>query len=584
MSVRRITRIGLARSGGVVLGLAVVAAGALGACTHTPPPPPSGTTPATNAAVASVARASGSVATSSGAPFADTSFARVIVTSMADVQDVAIAPRTVFVAARDALGIYDRIRRDWLAPIGVPDGYVPRQPLAMMADPREDAVWIATADTVSRYTVDGSPPMHARVPGEAREMMFDLRAVANGVLVRTPSGWLQVNRAGAVRPVDATQLPPPESRVERPTTESLLRRHPALATASSLTRDESDRTYRTTGIAESPGGEELWIGTAGNGVFRLDPRSGRAIHELFGPPETPVGALAMESAGLWIAGASRSPNARAALAYSAPSLGGWQWVEAGLSRLAGARPLSMTVDGRNAWLATDLGVARASLRDRSPLRYWNSGNGLPSDVTYAVAPAPTGAWVGTTSGVMWIPEQGAVRPAARPLTRGTIRPPAVRALALCGDTLWVGSDSGLFVMQPATPSNPMRAYSSGSDPVLDARIVALVAHDSVLAVASEKSVELVNRRTGRIIARPAAADYSTLGGISSIALDERALWVGGRNGVMMLIRDSRTVRSLRAPSQIPGPVTALALSLNAGWIGTPDGLVRMRRAADGGAP
>jgi ligand-binding sensor domain-containing protein len=157
-------------------------------------------------------------------------------------------------------------------------------------------------------------------------------------------------------------------------------------------------------------------------------------------------------------------------------------------------------------------------------------------------------------------------------------------LALCGDTLWVGSDSGLFVMQPATPSNPMRAYSSGSDPVLDARIVALVAHDSVLAVASEKSVELVNRRTGRIIARPAAADYSTLGGISSIALDERALWVGGRNGVMMLIRDSRTVRSLRAPSQIPGPVTALALSLNAGWIGTPDGLVRMRRAADGGAP
>src|SRR5690349_8433310 len=112
MSERRITRIGLARSGGVVLGLAVIAAGALEACTHTPPPPPNGTTPATNAAVASVARASGSVATSSGAPFADTSFARVIVTSMADVQDVAIAPRTVFVAARDALGIYDRIRRD----------------------------------------------------------------------------------------------------------------------------------------------------------------------------------------------------------------------------------------------------------------------------------------------------------------------------------------------------------------------------------------------------------------------------------------------------------------------------------------
>ena len=66
-------------------------------------------------------------------------------------------------------------------------------------------------------------------------------------------------------------------------------------------------------------------------------------------------------------------------------------------------------------------------------------------------------------------------------------------------------------------------------------------------------------------------------------MDDRSIVMVGTDGVVVL-RRAGGVRALRALRDIPGPVLDVALGREWIWLATPEGLVRLSRASDGGLP
>ena len=108
------------------------------------------------------------------------------------------------------------------------------------------------------------------------------------------------------------------------------------------------------------------------------------------------------------------------------------------------------------WAATDQGVLRLE-RSSGAVRQFDTHNGLPSLDVRALAPAPGGVWIGTARGLAIVPDSdGAVR-----ATASQILDAAVLALAVRGDTLWLGTSAGPYVLPPgadapvsAAPGHP----------------------------------------------------------------------------------------------------------------------------------
>jgi hypothetical protein len=121
----------------------------------------------------------------------------------------------------------------------------------------------------------------------------------------------------------------------------------------------------------------------------------------------------------------------------------------------------------------------------------------------------------------------------------------------------------------------------GADPALRRRITALAWSDSVLLAAGDDGVMQLAPRGGVEPTRVLSLDVSQVGQLTRLAIDERTIVMAGTDGVLIAIRGGG-LRVLRAPAQVPGPVLDVLLSREFIWLATPEGLVRLRRATDGG--
>jgi ligand-binding sensor domain-containing protein len=69
-----------------------------------------------------------------------------------------------------------------------------------------------------------------------------------------------------------------------------------------------------------------------------------------------------------------------------------------------------------------------------------------------------------------------------------------------------------------------------------------------------------------------------------VAIDDRTMWLAGTDGVVIVSRRDGATRVLRVPADVPGPVLDIAVNRDYLWLGTPQGLIRLRRRGDGGLP
>jgi ligand-binding sensor domain-containing protein len=212
-----------------------------------------------------------------------------------------------------------------------------------------------------------------------------------------------------------------------------------------------------------------------------------------------------------------------------------------------------------------------NVEDDSRVAMWNATQGMPSDVVTSVVARADDAWVGTTAGLVHV--------------GGTVRPVGPRVqihgLASWGDTLWIASNAGVLAL---APQDSVPRTLDLDDSRLRRPIVAVARDDSVvIAITSDAELLEIDVRAERVLP-PRAASVSSLREIARVAVDAQTLWLAGEGGVLVIDRGTGRSTFLAAGTVLPAAATDVIITREVAWVGTRDGLVRIRRRADGMPP
>ena len=513
--------------------------------------------------------------------------------SFSNVQAVAVSRRYVFAAGSSGIAIYDRVLNAWLPPLTRDDGLTDQQITVLAGDPVEDALWLGVPGGVIMYRPLTAQLQRTIVTGVPELIAFDRSETGAGngdAMVRAGGEWTRISRVGLatpmVRPPLANTLILPRTLNDLYTQFPTLRTQPSLL----LRSQQSDRPLRNvqivSGAASPERASEVWLGTAGDGLFRLDPAFMQSTPLPYGLMEPGVGALALAADGVWAAGLGQSLG-RGGLSFVASDLQRFRWIDGTISvPLAGVRSLALVTRASRAWLGTDRGLVRVRLDGTQAMQAWGVLDGLPDERVLSVATRDDGVWAGTARGLVYVSDSSDTR-AVR--TRGLgvrlLDNVPVHALQFTGDTLWIGTEAGLMaVASPNGTAGGAVSRPVGGDPALRRAIRALAWSDTVLLAATDDAVLRLAPRGGVEPVRVDLLDVRQVGRVTKVAIDERTMWLAGTDGVMIVSRRDGATRVLRVPGDLPGPVLDMAVNRDYMWFGTPQGLIRLRRRGDGGLP
>lgn len=508
----------------------------------------------------------------------------LLISRFSDVLGIAASRRYVFVAGPRGLAIYDAQFDWWLPPRRGAQQLGAFSRAVMAADPVSDAVWMGGQGEVRYYQPNTDYAFGVPIAGIVDLIAFDARDPGRGAYVRAGGGWSLVSTAGGVQPLGA--LPAGVQLQTPPDLGEVYRRYPNVRDLGpTITTDERLRTWQVTVGTIAPDRGEVFLGTLGNGVYRVDPAFARGRQLPYGLLSEGAGAVARAADGVWVAplGLVSGLRARGGLTFVRGDLQEWRWIEDERERvLENARTFDLQLRGSIAWVATDQGVVRIDTRASRPQAVrWALINGLPADDALAVEPREGGAWVGTTRGLAWVSDTGRrVQPVAGRVGDAVAAGLPVRALLATGDTLWMGTDAGLLLLPPGEQQRPVRSSLQEGDARLAGRIAALAASDSIVAVGlGTGDVVQVDRRAGRLVPR-GGADVRIVGPVVALAMDPRSLYVLGISGLVAVDRVGGTSRYLSI-GELGGEAYDVLLTDEAAWVATRAGVVRLARRAGG---
>ncbi|MFN9086270.1 MAG: hypothetical protein ACK5XT_09340 [Gemmatimonas sp.] len=509
--------------------------------------------------------------------------------SFSTVQAVAVSRRFVYAASGGGIAVYDRVMEAWLPPLTRDQGLIDQQITVIAGDPVEEAVWFGVPGAVVSYRPQTEQLQRTIVTGVPEYIAFD-RGGTGDAFVRSAGQWTRISRIGLSAPL--AQPPVPASVIAPSTLNDLYTRFPTLRTQPQLLLREqaANRPLRQfallSGAASPERVSDVWLGTDGDGLYRLDPTLLQAQALRFGLLEPGVGALALAADGVWVAGLG-VPSSRGGLTFATSDLQQWRWLEGTISTpLTGLRAYTLATRAERAWMGTDRGLVRLRLDGENDVAAWTTLDGLPDDRVLAVAPRDEGAWVGTRRGLQFVSDSARVRSTrTRGLGARLLDNTPVYALLFTGDTLWAGTESGLLAIpRPDAVAGGTLARPRAQDPALRRPVRSLAWSDTVLLAATDDAVLRLAPRGGVEPVRIPALDVLQVGQVTRVAIDNRAMWLAGTTGVVMLSRQTGALRVLRVPADVPGPVLDLVASRDWLWLGTPQGLVRYRRTGDGLVP
>ena len=509
--------------------------------------------------------------------------------SFSNVQAVAVSRRYVFAAGSSGIAMYDRLMNRWLPPLTRDDGLSEQQITVLAGDPVEDALWLGVPGGVILYRPLTEQVQRTIVTGVPDLIAFD-RAGTGDAIVRAGGEWTRISRVGIATPM---LRPPLATALILPRTlNDLYAQFPTLRTQPSLLlrSQQSDRPLRSvqiiSGAASPERASEVWLGTAADGLFRLDPAFMQSTPLPYGLLEPGVGALALAADGVWAAGLGQAFD-RGGLSFVGSDLQRFRWIEGTIAvPLVGVRGRSLVTRASRAWLGTDRGLVRVRLDGAQAMQTWGVLDGLPDERVLSVATRDDGVWAGTARGLVYVSDSSDSRNVR---TRGVgvrlLDNMPVHALQFTGDTLWMGTEAGLMAI--ATPNGTVGGVVSrpvGNDPALRRPVRALAWHDSVLLAATDDAVLRLSPRGGVEPVRVDLLDVRLVGRVTKVAIDDRTMWLAGTDGVVIVSRRDGATRVLRVPGDLPGPVLDLAADRDYLWLGTPQGVIRLRRRGDGGLP
>ncbi len=469
----------------------------------------------------------------------------------------------MYAAVPGGLAVYDRGFRSWKETIGALDGFPPGPIIAMAANPEDDTAWLAGQGRWLAWSPFGRRLDSGPLPGYADAVVLDARDPSRGAYFHTGAGWYFVAR-GALAAEPARDVPAPNARVGGLSYAGLVARAPALdAVRFRIQRDEHLRDYRLTAAAVAPLTNEIYVATDGNGVFEVDPLTYATTPLPKGALGVAIGAVAVSHGEICAASDARASGVRRGITCFDESLRDMRYIEtAGLAGLPGNLTRRLLITQRAVWAATDQGLVRADRRE-GRVQQIAERDGLPGFDVYALAPAPTGVWVGTARGLALVADTGRSVAVVRSITSGP-----VLALMSAWDTLWAGPPAGLALLPP---SGDALLLVDGPGPLREP-IVALARHADTL-VAATATRFIVHAGEWRVVDVPGRP----IGRIAAMASDTAGLWVAGSEGFAFFDPSRPLWNALLAPGDVPHPVRDIVATRDHVWVATDAGLVRYAR-------
>ena len=486
-----------------------------------------------------------------------------VIGEFSQITAVATSIDRVYVASRTAIVVWNPLERRWAGPWLAPQPGMLRDVLAGIADPFGGGVWLVQQagwlyfDPVSGIWESGT------VPGRVLSAALDEGAPGSGLFLYTTGGWYLASRGGTSTPSGAPIRP-----VRPATVDQAVRANPAIsATSASLLNLSRLRNVRFTAAARGSGftGIGWYMGTLGAGLLFYPDGGGLPEPMPFGLPRGVPTALFPGIGGVWVVTA-RSTETDAALSFVSEDLSTFRWWQ---GPLATGFPFTtarrMMGRGDELWLATDVGAIQLRPAEEE-VRRFDFGNGLPdSRVTDLVQRRGTIA-IATGRGVVrW--EDSTGFEAVAPDFAGQ-----ADALALAGDTTWIGTRLGVYLAvrgeRSLREAPEFRTSPSLQIPVVDLTWLA----DTLVALAPDRLMWR-DPGTGKVTLGPVLG--GPLGRLHTVLATEAGVIVAGEAGVGFTRLESTPARRLRVPDDLPGQVLDIALEGRHLWVATSAGLVRV---------
>ncbi len=477
---------------------------------------------------------------------------------------VATSTDRVFVVTSTAVVAWDPLGRHWQGP------WQPRDPSQLndvrlaLTDPLDGGLWLVTRSGWLRFDPGIQLWEQGTLPGSVLDAALDRNAPGSGLLLRIGAGWFTASRGGIAAPSG-----PPGRPMRAATVSDASRENPAIqANSAALLFGSRLRNVRYTSAAKSQGftGTGWYLGTSGAGLVYFADGASTPAPLPFGLPSEVVAAVFAGTGGVW-AVTERTQAADPGVTFVGSDFGEFRSLQG--PRATGL-PFTQArrIVGRDSdlWLATDAGVIRINARSEDTERY-DDGRGLPDPRVLSLAQRRGRIAAGTAHGVAIFTDSTGFRPLAVTFHD------AAYAVALSGDTTWVGTRLGLFAALPGEP-DLLQPDALREGLSLQAPVVALTWRADTLVALLADRLLWRDPGTGRYRLGPALG--TSLGRLHSVVSGARGLYLAGDQGVGLAGLGTPLRRPLTVPGDLPGPVTDLAVDDTCLWVATLRGLVRLR--------
>jgi len=456
---------------------------------------------------------------------------------------------------------------------------LPDASITAVLEDRQGTVWVGSSSGIVQRFADGRPGRRIELPGVSESAPARVDAIYEDSRGQV---WIGTSQHGVF--------------VHDPATGRVARLQPAGAQDPALLTDS------VTSFAESGNGE-TWIGTQTRGLVIADNASlvaRRVVRDRSVPSNLQaswIWGLHRDRGGeMWVAsttGLARTRPQQSAI-LSLFSSDGSAWTD----------PYVIAVDADARGVVTlgqktSIEIIDPAARSMTALTGVADGSDL-NNVTVIVHTRDGTRYLATRGGLLTL-APGAHQPVPVPMPqRGAIK--EVTALALDGDTLWIGGKGdGLWRMDLAAPGHPITQPVPTSD--LSDPEVTVILHGpgDALWVATNNGLNLVRpgHPTERIM--PVAGDPTSLAAavINTLLTDRQGrLWVGNNAGLQIMERRKPGGRAVfhhigKADGLTSENIDTLLMDASGRvWVSTDDGVavidpdtyaLRVLHPADGAA-